>query len=118
MNYQKLTTQEKSLVESQVTNNQRNIIVAYLLWFFGGSLGLHRFYLKRGFDFVALTQLGLNILGWLTVWIFIGAIFFFVLGAWLLVDAFLIPGMVKKDIDAIREEYAKDIVEDRNFQEG
>ena len=117
MNYQKLTTQEKSLVESQVSNNQRSTLVAYLLWFFGGFLGLHRFYLKRGFDVAAAIQLGLNVLGWLTIVFFIGALFWFALGAWLLVDAFLIPGLVKKDIDTMRENYAGDIVMDRNFQE-
>jgi len=52
--------------------------VAYLLWFFLGVLGVHRFYC------------GLVVSGF--VWFFTGGLF----GIGWLVDVFLIPGMVEK----------------------
>ena len=63
--------------------------VSYLLWFFVGSFGAHRFYL--GQTGTAVAQLLLLFLGWIPL--FIG---WFALGIWLLVDAFLIPGMIEQ----------------------
>ena len=63
--------------------------VAYLLWFFLGGFGAHRFYL--GQNGTAAAQLLLLLLGWLPV--FIG---WFVLGLWLFVDLFLIPGIAQR----------------------
>ena len=70
-----------------------SMLVAYLLWFFLGGLGLHRFYLGRpgtGAAILALTIIGvvLSVIG-------IGLLFTLPVFVWLLVDAFLIPGMVK-----------------------
>jgi len=67
--------------------------VAYLLWFFTGGLGGHRFYLGRTGSAVA--QLVLSILGWLLMLAAgVGLLFLAPLGVWLLVDLFLIPGVV------------------------
>jgi TM2 domain-containing membrane protein YozV len=68
--------------------------VAYLLWFFLGGLGAHRFYL--GQTGTAIAQLVLFVLGWLTVIIFIGVLLLAAVGIWLIVDAFLIPGMIEQ----------------------
>lgn len=54
----------------------RSVGLAYLLWFFGGPLGVHRFYCER---------IGTGIL-----WFFTGGLF---LIGWI-VDFFLIPDMV------------------------
>jgi TM2 domain-containing membrane protein YozV len=62
---------------------------AYLLWFFLGGFGAHRFYL--GQTGTAIAQLLLGLLGWLPL--FVGWI---ILGIWLLVDAFLIPGIIQE----------------------
>jgi TM2 domain-containing membrane protein YozV len=67
---------------------------AYLLWFFLGGLGGHRFYL--GQTGTAITQLILFVLGWLTLVIVIGVFLLAAVGIWLLVDAFLIPGMIEQ----------------------
>jgi TM2 domain-containing membrane protein YozV len=62
---------------------------AYLLWFFLGSFGAHRFYL--GQTGTAMAQLLLLLFGWLPL--FLGWV---VLGVWLLVDLFLIPGIIER----------------------
>ena len=63
---------------------------AYLLWFFLGGFGAHRFYLSQ--TGTAITQLLLLLLGWLPL--FIGWV---VLGVWLFVDLFLIPGIIQSE---------------------
>lgn len=63
---------------------------AYLLWFFLGGLGAHRFYL--GQTGTAAAQLSLTLLGWIPL--FIGWI---VLGVWLIIDLFLIPDLIERE---------------------
>lgn len=79
-------TREQLLYEA----NRKSNGVSYLLWFFLGGFGAHRFYLGRNGS--AIAQLLLGLLGWLPL--FMGWV---VLGIWLLVDAFLIPGMVRDE---------------------
>lgn len=67
--------------------NKKSTGATYLLWFFLGSTGAHRFYL--GQTGTAIAQLLLLLLGWLPL--FMGWV---VLGIWVLVDAFLIPGLI------------------------
>jgi TM2 domain-containing membrane protein YozV len=66
--------------------------VAYLLWFFLGGLGGHRFYLGRTGS--AVGMIALTVIGWATVAIGVGFALLAGLGIWLIVDLFLIPGMV------------------------
>ncbi|MHC4375835.1 MAG: TM2 domain-containing protein [Planctomycetota bacterium] len=54
-------------------------VPAYLLWFFLGVFGGHRFYLRRP---------GTAILMFFTMFIYVGFI-------WWIIDAFLIPSMVR-----------------------
>lgn len=70
--------------------NRKSTGAAYLLWLFLGSLGAHRFYLGRTGSGVG--QLLLLLFGWIPF--FVGWV---VLGIWLLVDAFLIPDMIRFD---------------------
>jgi len=58
--------------------NKKEVWVAYLLWFFLGALGVHKFYLQK---------MGMGIL-----YIFTGGIF--LIG--LIVDLFTIPGQVRQ----------------------
>jgi TM2 domain-containing membrane protein YozV len=56
-------------------NNDKSVLVSYLLWFFLGILGVHHLYMGRG------------------VGVFILALISFQgLGLWWLIDLFMIPG--------------------------
>jgi TM2 domain-containing membrane protein YozV len=70
--------------------NRKSTGAAYLLWFFLGGFGAHRFYLGR--TGTAVAQLLLLFFGWIPL--FTGWI---ALGIWWLIDAFLIPDMIKLD---------------------
>jgi len=85
-----LSTEEKLLIETRVTNEGPNAAVAYLFWFFLGWVSAHRFYLGRP---------GTAILQILSYFILIGAI-------WWLIDLFLIPGMIRDRQQKLREQYA------------
>jgi TM2 domain-containing membrane protein YozV len=73
--------------------NKKSIVVAYLLWFFLGWLGGHRFYCgKIG---TAVAQLLLMLLGLFLTLIVIGWLIVLPVAIWVLVDAFLIPGWIR-----------------------
>lgn len=79
----------------QYDANKKSMLIAYLLWFFLGTLAVHRFYL--GATKSALVML--------TMWLVFGAlsgatfgVFGFLLlipGIWLFLDLFLIPGITR-----------------------
>ena len=70
--------------------NKKSTGAAYLLWFFLGGFGAHRFYLNRIPS--AVGQLLLLLLGWIPLFMGWAA-----LGVWLLIDLFLIPDIIKQD---------------------
>ena len=108
-----LSTEQLMLVEQRLSNEKKSIGIVYLLWLLFGALGIHRFYLGKTRS--ALGMLVLTILGGSTLavsigaFISIGAFFLIALAVWLLVDAFLIPGMIKADAQAKRLTIANEI---------
>jgi TM2 domain-containing membrane protein YozV len=89
-----MSTAQLSLIEQRVANDAPSAVVAYLLWFFVGILSAHRFYLGR--PGTALLQI-------LSYFIIIGFI-------WLLIDVFLIPGMIREKQDAIRHRMTTELL--------
>jgi TM2 domain-containing membrane protein YozV len=76
--------------------NKKSLIVAYLLWFFLGWFGLHRFYLGKIFSGVVLLLLWLACASLTLLTLGIGYISFLIPALWLFVDAFLIPVIVRR----------------------
>lgn len=97
-----LSTQQQMLIEQRVTNEAKSTGAAYLIWLFLGMLGGHRFYLGRTGS--AVTQLLMFIIGWVTAIIGVGLFILGILGLWVLVDAFLIPGMIQSHKDKVRQD--------------
>ena len=72
---------------------KKSLVVAYLLWFFLGSLGAHRFYTGRTGS--AIVQLIVWLVGWGTLIVGVGFVVLAIAGIWLLIDAFLLPGIIR-----------------------
>ena len=73
--------------------NKKSALLAYLLLFVLGGFGAHRFYLGRTGSAVAMLVIWL--LSWLLLAVVIGVFGLIAVGIWLIVDAFLIPGMTE-----------------------
>ncbi|WP_282019336.1 TM2 domain-containing protein [Planomicrobium okeanokoites] len=68
---QGLSTQELTMVQSEMMNKQKSKGIAYALWFFLGSLGGHRYYAGDVGIGIAMTLT----LGGLGIWAFIDVFF-------------------------------------------
>ncbi len=71
-----------------------NLVVAYLIWFFLGYGGVHRMYLGRWIS--GLLMLGVFVMSWVLSLVFIGYVGLGFILFWWVVDALLIPGMVRR----------------------
>ena len=73
--------------------NKRSAGIAYVLWFFLGMFGAHRFYLAAPGTGAAI--LILTLLSLLLSIVLVGLVLLVIPLIWVFVDAFLIPGMVR-----------------------
>lgn len=88
------------LIEKRVENDSKSALIAYLLLFFLWGFGVHRMYLGRWIS--GLVMLGLWGLGWLLTVVLIGWPLVGLVCLWVIVDIFLIPGMIQDDKDEMR----------------
>jgi len=73
---------------------KKEVLVAYLLWFFLGPLGIHRIYSNRVTSGVVMLVL---CIAWVPLFfVLIGIPMVFGLMIWWFVDAFLIPGWIQQ----------------------
>jgi len=79
----------------------KSVVIAYLLWFFFGYFGVHRFYLGKIPS--GILMLALLVLGSLTTMIGIGFVLLAALGIWWLIDAVWIFLAARKENDKIRK---------------
>jgi TM2 domain-containing membrane protein YozV len=82
---------DRLLIEQRVSNEMPSQAMAYVLWFFTAVLGGHRFYLGKTSTAILMLVCSCTIVG-LAVSI-----------PWAFIDLFLIPGMLREKIDAIRD---------------
>ena len=92
-------------IEQRVANESRSALVAYLLWFFLGYFGAHRFYLGRWVSGVIM--LALFGIGSALAFILVGYIPLAFVAIWWVIDAFLIPGMIAADRAALRWRFSQ-----------
>lgn len=76
---------------AQFDIEKKSMIVAYILWFFLGYIGAHRFYLGHGLS--GLIMLALTAVIFILTLVSFGLFGFlwFIMGAWWIIDALLIP---------------------------
>lgn len=99
-----LPTDQQMLIEQRVANEAKSTGLAYVLWFFLGGLGMHRFYLGRPLSgIILLLMVPAGIFMMLAQNRF-GAFLVIVGVLWLIVDAFLIPGMVNRSRQKVRRD--------------
>lgn len=78
---------------AQYDIEKKSLLVAYILWFFLGYIGAHRFYLGRPVS--GLIMLALSAVTLVLSFVSFGVLGFLwvVVGLWWLIDVLLIPGM-------------------------
>ncbi len=82
-----------SMMMMEYDANKKSAGIAYLLWFFVGMLGAHRFYLAAPGTGAAI--LILTLVATFLSFVLVGFVLLLIPSIWVLVDAFLIPGMVR-----------------------
>lgn len=103
-----LSTQEQILIEQRVTNKTKSVVVAYLMWIFLGCLGGHRFYLGRAGTGIVMPAL--LVTGMATIGVVVGTIILLALTIWVIVDAFLIPGMIREQQEKVRRRLTIEVL--------
>jgi TM2 domain-containing membrane protein YozV len=83
----------------QYDATKKSVGVAYLLWFFLGWFGAHRFYLGETGTGVAMAII--TVISFFLSFVGIGLLGLAVIGIWVLVDAFLIPGIAMRKNQAL-----------------
>ncbi|MFV0383013.1 TM2 domain-containing protein [Paracoccus sp. (in: a-proteobacteria)] len=99
------------LIEQRVTNEAKSPFVAYLLAILLWGCGAHRFYLGRYLS--GAIMLALWGIGWLTAPIVIGWVPLGLVAVWMVIDLFLIPGMIREDQAILRQRLTVEAVNPR-----
>lgn len=73
---------------------KKDALVAYLLWFFLSTLGVHRIYCNRVASGVVMLVISLVSIP--LCFVLIGFVTLFAVGVWWIIDAFLIPGWIQQ----------------------
>jgi TM2 domain-containing membrane protein YozV len=96
MSHSDLAVPADELAQLRHETLKKSVGIAYLLWFFFGGLGGHRFYMGRTQSGVILliSAIVIHALGlYVTPFFYLLALLPF---TWVMVDAFLIPSLVRQ----------------------
>ena len=88
----RLTDTQRMLIEQRITNEKPSTGAAYLLCLFLGAFGIHRFFLGEKGTGLVMLILGITFVGLL------------ITGPWAFIDLFLIPGIIRRKTDALRQK--------------
>ncbi|MBD9846440.1 TM2 domain-containing protein [Enterococcus faecalis] len=94
----KLTTNERILVNTEIEKNCKNSTTAWLLWWFTGTLGGHRYYMGKTGTAITMTILTITIIG------------IIISGPWALIDVFFISKWLKQDKEKIEKQAIQNIL--------
>lgn len=109
---QNLTNEEKLVVNSELEKRGKNLVLAYVLWFFLGTLGIHRMYLgKKGSGIVMLVMFLVSYP--LILAYGLGFITLSIVGIWYWIDLFRIKNMHQQEQDILESEIAEEILAGR-----
>jgi len=87
----------------QYDANKKSVGIAYLLWFFLGGVGVHRFYLGETGSGAAMAII--TIVSVILTVVAVGLIGLVVIAIWVFLDAFLIPGIVQRKNQALALQF-------------
>lgn len=93
---------EGQTVTVGVNMKGKNLLVAYILWWFLGWAGVHRFYLNH--PKTGIAQLVLGILGIVTMMFGIGIVFLLIWLVWWIADAYFTYKMVEEENEKLGVE--------------
>ncbi|MGA5590046.1 TM2 domain-containing protein [Enterococcus mundtii] len=97
-----LSTNERILVNTEVEKNSKSSTVAWLLWWFTGTLGGHRYYMGKTGTAILMTILTLTLFG------------IVISGPWVLIDAFLIGKWIRKSKEDAERQAIRNILMYKN----
>ncbi|SET14031.1 TM2 domain-containing protein [Paracoccus homiensis] len=102
-----MSSTRELVIEQRVANEAKSPFVAYLLAILLWGFGAHRLYLGRYMS--GLVMLAMWGLGWLTAPILIGWLPIALVAMWMVIDLFLIPGMIREDRAVIRQKLLSEL---------
>ena len=126
-----MTPEQMMAVESKVANDGKSPLLAFVLWFFFGWLGAHRFYLNKSGGLIQLSFFIISIVVVLigaanspSLWgipiysppffrisplYYIGFIGIIISGVWEFIDAFFILRWIKENNNILREDIMRNL---------
>ncbi|MCL6456860.1 MAG: TM2 domain-containing protein [Gorillibacterium sp.] len=106
MRKSQLDARELMLLDSEVKNQGKNMVVAYVLWYFLGVVGGHRFYMGKTGSAVVQLILSITVVGLIVTLI------------WWIVDAFQLHNWVKEHNYTIENRIIDQLTNNRDFVPG
>ncbi|WP_410770784.1 TM2 domain-containing protein [Fontibacillus sp. BL9] len=98
-----LDARELMLLESEVKSRGKNMVIAYVLWYFLGLFGGHRFYMGKTGSAIAQLILSITVIGMI------------VTSIWWIVDAFLTHTWVKEENAKLENQLIDQIMYNRGI---